>query len=85
MLNVDHPVSSSSQSDCQSSVIFFLKNDFRKDIGALTDSGSLSDSADSFANLSAIAHVSFDTRNVKMLILDKALADISSCCCDILG
>ncbi|GBO01248.1 hypothetical protein AVEN_209431-1 [Araneus ventricosus] len=32
---------------------FFLKVDFRKDIGALTDSGSLSDSAASFANLSA--------------------------------
>ncbi|GBN62297.1 hypothetical protein AVEN_36307-1 [Araneus ventricosus] len=40
VLNVDLPVSSSFQSDCQSSIIFYLKIDFRKEFGALTDSGS---------------------------------------------
>ncbi|GBM98494.1 hypothetical protein AVEN_246731-1 [Araneus ventricosus] len=84
MLNVDIRVSSSSQSDCHSSIMF-LKINFRKEIGALTDSGSLSDSAASFANLSAspftfVAHVSFDPRNVNMLIRDKALTDLSRCC-----
>ncbi|GBL85633.1 hypothetical protein AVEN_193100-1 [Araneus ventricosus] len=48
MLNVDLSVSSSSQSDCQSSIVFFLKIDFRKEIGALTESGSLSDRLCSF-------------------------------------
>ncbi|GBM27663.1 hypothetical protein AVEN_49963-1 [Araneus ventricosus] len=48
----DLRASPSSQSDCQSSIIFFLKINFRKEIGALTDSGSLSDSAASFTNLS---------------------------------
>ncbi|GBL91314.1 hypothetical protein AVEN_203468-1 [Araneus ventricosus] len=85
MLNVDLPISSSSQSECQSSIIFFLKIDFRKEIGVLTESGPLSDSAASFANLSAssflfLAHVSFDPRNVYMLIRDKPLTDLSSCC-----
>ncbi|GBL87250.1 hypothetical protein AVEN_270522-1 [Araneus ventricosus] len=31
------PVSSSSQSDCRSSIIFILKIDFKKEIGSLTD------------------------------------------------
>ncbi|GBM46050.1 hypothetical protein AVEN_164061-1 [Araneus ventricosus] len=64
---------------------FFLKIDFRKDTGALTDSGSLSDSVASFANLSASSfpsffHLSFVPKNVYKLIRDKVLADISRCC-----
>ncbi|GBM45885.1 hypothetical protein AVEN_236882-1 [Araneus ventricosus] len=48
------------ESDCQSSIIFSLKFDFRKEIGSLTESGSLSDSEASFANLSASTGHSLD-------------------------